>query len=85
VRASSFIVPRVAQIGRKILPFTRARRERKVPASSARGRGKRCCSGPTRQWQRGAGPSGQQAKRKGRRYGSADAGLAQGEQRACGP
>jgi hypothetical protein len=39
VRAVSFIVLRAAQIGRKVPPFTRARRERKVPASPGRGRG----------------------------------------------
>jgi hypothetical protein len=60
---ASFIVRREAQIGRKIPPFTRAWRERKVPASPARGRGRRCCSEPTFQWQRGAGPSSQRPKR----------------------
>jgi hypothetical protein len=56
VGAVSFIVLWAAQIGRKVPPFTRTRRERKVSASPTRGRGRRCCGGPTCQGQRGAGP-----------------------------
>jgi hypothetical protein len=77
----SFIVLRAAQIGRKIPPFTPTRRERKAPASAARGRGRRCCGGPHVSG-RGERVLVFSEQAKGRRCSSADAGPAQGEQRA---